>query len=174
MLPPSGPADRPSPPVRGADLVVLYLPLAAMAILLSFSAPVIQAVLARLPGPKEALAAYGAALAVAIFLDSPTLMLLHTGNALAWDRESYRLTRNFAVGVTILLSVATALIGWTSLYDVVFREWLGVPDPIARLARVVRCLARKGMIPALAAHVHDRGLTVGAVSRFYLPLAATA
>ncbi len=93
--------------------------------------PYVAAVVARLPDPSAGLAAYGVALAVAILVEAPVMMLLSASNALVTDAPSYRRLRSFvhllAVGCTGLLAVTLVPAG----HDFLIRRMLNLPDQIA-------------------------------------------
>ena len=83
-----------------------WVPLAVMWLMMAVEQPVIAAFVARMREPEANLAAYGVVFALALFVESPIIMLLTAGTALARDRLSYRrllvFTHLLAGGLTAL------------------------------------------------------------------------
>jgi len=111
-----------------------YLPLALSGLLMTLQQPVIAAAISRTTGASESLAAYGLALSIAVFLESPIQMLLATGTALARDRPSFRLLQRFAVLTGATLVGLGALLVFTPLGRGLFLHVLKAPPPIATQA----------------------------------------
>ena len=93
-----------------------WLPLAAMWILMALEQPMLSAVIARLPEAKLNLAAYGLTFSLALIVESPVIMFLTMGTALAKDRQSYRLLLRFTHIMAWGLTALHLLIGLTPLY----------------------------------------------------------
>jgi hypothetical protein len=113
----------------------LWLPLAISFTLMMLEAPVIQAALARLPESTLHLAAFGLALALSLVIESPVIMLLATAIALVKDAGSYRALRFFTLWLSGSLTILTALVAFTPLFDWLGRKVLGAPLPIVEAAK---------------------------------------
>lgn len=113
----------------------LWLPLAVSFTLMMLEGPSVQASIARLGEPALNLAAFGLVLSLSLIIESPVIMLLSTAIALVRDTQSYRALRAFTIVLISLLTVVTALIAWTRLYDLVVTGLLGIPDNISAAAR---------------------------------------
>lgn len=94
-----------SPRVR--DLWRKFLPLSISDITMAGSEPLVATTLAHLPDSRTELAALGVAKAIAIFLESPIIMVLHASNALAASPAARialrQLVTILCVGLTLLL-----------------------------------------------------------------------
>ena len=109
-----------------------WAPLEATWLMMAIEGPVVAAVIARLASPKLNLAAYGVALAIAMLVEAPIIMVMSAATALAADREAYRKLRNFTLGLN--LAITTLMIG--VLIPPVFRQLarvLGLPPEVASL-----------------------------------------
>ena len=94
--------------------------------------PFLAAVIARLVDPTIGLAAYGVAVAFAVLVESPVIMLMSAATALIEDASSYRRLRNFA---NILNAFATSLLLIVLIPPVhraLFYGVLGLPDAVAQ------------------------------------------
>jgi len=94
--------------------------------------PIMSAVINRLPEEVVMLAALGIVFTLAVTLESPIMSLLNTATALVRDRESYCVVRRYAVIWAVVLTVFSALLAWSPLFDWVVRDAMGVPERIAR------------------------------------------
>ncbi len=115
-------------------MVRFYLPLALSGLLMTLQQPVVAAALARTPTPKESLAAYGLAMSIAVFLESPIQMLLATGAALARDRSSFRLLQRFTLMAGGTLVGLGAILVFTPLSQVLFRHVFNASSPVDSFA----------------------------------------
>jgi hypothetical protein len=118
-------------PVRSSRGIFLFwAPLALQWIMMAIEGPFLAAIIARMSEPTHNLAAYGIALAFAILLESPVIMLMSASTALVEDSESYRRLRNFANALNI---GATALVFVTlipPLFNGMTANVLGLPDEV--------------------------------------------
>ena len=96
--------------------------------------PVVTAAISRTAGARESLAAYGLALSVAVFLESPIQMLLATGTALARDGPSFRLLQRFTAVAGAALVGLGALLAFTPLGQTLFLHVLKAPPRVATQA----------------------------------------
>ena len=82
------------------------------------------------------LAAQGIVVSLSVTIESPIMNLLATSTALAKDRHSYLLLRKFTIHWMILLTIVTALLGYTPLFDLVVLKLMGIPDEVAYWVRI--------------------------------------
>jgi hypothetical protein len=113
----------------------LWLPLAVSFTLMMLEGPTIQAAIARLDDAALNLAAFGLVLSISLIIESPVIMLLSTSIALARDPQSYRALRAFMIWLNLILTLLTALVAWTPLYDLIVGGMLGIPLTISMAAR---------------------------------------
>lgn len=119
------------PRLSNRAIFLFWAPLAATWLMMAAEGPFLAAVIARLADPKVNLAAHGVALAFAVLIESPVIMLMSAATALVEDADSYRKLRNFAGwldgGATALLLVVLV----PPLYDLLVRGALGLPADVA-------------------------------------------
>ena len=115
-------------------LARFYPPLALSGLLMTLQQPVVAAAVSRTAGAGESLAAYGLALSIAVFVESPIQMLLATGAALARDSPSFRLLQRFTALTGATLTSLVALLAFTPLGQTLFLHVLKAPPPVATQA----------------------------------------
>ncbi|MDH3733163.1 MAG: hypothetical protein OEU54_06490 [Gemmatimonadota bacterium] len=128
MPPPSPPAGK---DLSQRGIFRFWVPLAATWVMMAAEGPFLAAVIARLADPTISLAAYGVAIAYAVLVESPVIMLMSAATALIEDEASYRRLRNFA---NLLNAFATSLLLITLIPPVhraLFFGVLGLPEEVA-------------------------------------------
>lgn len=122
-------------PLTYQQILQIWLPLALSWLLMLIEGPFINGVLARLPGPELAIAAFGVIMAVAVVIESPIVPLLTTSTALSKTRQHFFAIRRF----TLILSAITvgmhALLSWTPLYDLIVVPLINMPDALVEPVR---------------------------------------
>lgn len=113
-----------------------WLPLAAMWVIMSAEQPAITAVVSRLPEAKENLAAFGLTFALSLIVESPVIMLLTAGTALATHQQSYRRLLTFTTLLALLFGAVHLLLPLTPLYALILRDAIGTPVEIIETSRV--------------------------------------
>lgn len=136
-------------------------PVMMMWLLMAVEQPIIAASVARLPDPETNLAAFGLAFSVALIIESPVIMLLMAGTALARDSRSYRLLWRFSVVLAVLVTVVHLLVALTPLYDVLMRDVVGAPEAVIAPGRQALAL-----MFAWSAAIAFRRLWQGVMIRF--------
>lgn len=139
-----------------------WMPLALMWGMMAAEQPVVAAFVARMREPELNLASYGVVFALALFVESPVIMLLTAGTALAGDRPSYR---RLLVFTHLLAGGLTALhlgIGLTPLLGIIVLRIVGAPYRVFELGRGALLL----MIPWTGAIAYRR-LWQGVLIRFH-------
>jgi hypothetical protein len=123
-------------PLNQRRILRLWLPLAAMWLLMSLEQPTLSAVIARLPEPKLNLAAYGLTFAFALIVESPVIMFLTLGTALARSRQAYRMLMRFTHLMAWGLTGFHLLLGLSPLYAWILREIVGAPPEVIEPSRI--------------------------------------
>ena len=101
--------------------------------MMALEGPFLAAIIARLPGPKFNLAAYGVAFAFALLVEAPVIMLMSASTALVEDAPSYRKLRNFTYGLNAILTGCMLLLVVPPVGKLVLETLIGLPDEVARL-----------------------------------------
>ncbi|HXV75287.1 MAG TPA: hypothetical protein VD788_03140 [Candidatus Polarisedimenticolaceae bacterium] len=112
-----------------------WLPMAGTWLMMALEAPFLAAVIARLDDPKENLAAFGVAYAIAILVESPVIMILSASTALVDDERSFRRLRRFTYALNATLTAGmTALLlsgGWRTTASML----IGLPAEVVELTQ---------------------------------------
>lgn len=116
--------------MRQRDIFLFWLPLFASWLLMSGEGPIISAAINRLPDEVIMLAAQGIVLSLSVTIESPIINLLSTSTALVRDNASFRVVRRFTIHWAILLTLVSALVAFTPLFDLVVFDWLRTPPEI--------------------------------------------
>lgn len=114
----------------------LWLPLALSFTLMMMESPATNAILSRFPDSATQLAGFGVALGLSLLIESPVIMLLATAIALVRGRESFLALSQFVLVLIGALTILTALIAYTPLYDAIALHLLGLPEPVAESGRM--------------------------------------
>jgi hypothetical protein len=117
-------------------IFIFWLPLFASWLLMTSEGPIISAVINRLPDEVVMLAAQGIVTSLSVTIESPIINLLATSTALTRNRKSYLLIRRFTIHWMILLTLVTALLGFTPLFDVIVLKIMGIPEGVAYWVRI--------------------------------------
>ncbi|BAZ83981.1 hypothetical protein [Dolichospermum compactum] len=136
-----------------------FLPLSLSDVTMACGDPMMTTTLAHLPDAQVNLAAVGIAKSLAIFFESPIIMILHAANALAGSEDSrkalWRFTLFVGAGLTCLLS----LLGLPIIFNFVGVSLLGIP--LAMLTTVSQVLLLMGGWPlAIAWRRYFQGLLI--------------
>jgi hypothetical protein len=98
---------------------------------MTLEGPIVSAAINRLPNEIVMLAAMGIVVSLSVTIESPIMNMLATSTALSNDRPSYLLLRKFTIHWMILLTGVTILLAWTSLFDLLIVDLMGIPDEVA-------------------------------------------
>lgn len=126
----------PEPALSTREVIITWWPLALSWLLMTVELPITGAVIPRLPLPEVNLAAWGVVFNLAVTIQAPGTMLLAASTALVRDGASYRRLGRITVWILSGLTLIHLLIAFTPLYDLVFRNWLGLPPEVADAARL--------------------------------------
>ena len=116
-------------------IFLLWIPLAAMWLMMGIEMPLINAVIARLSDAKANLAAFGVTLAIALIIESPIIQLLAAGTALADNRNNYKRLMSFMHILAISLTALHLILALTPLYGLLLQYVIRVPADIIPLSR---------------------------------------
>ena len=125
---------------RNRQLIQLwqqFIPLSLSDVTMALGDPLTTTTLAHLPDPRTNIAAVGVAKAIAIFCESPIIMLLHTSNALAPTQASRRALWKFALIASGAMSLLLALTTIPAVFAIVGEGWLGVAPSLSGTIRSV-------------------------------------
>lgn len=112
-----------------------WLPLASMWLMMSLEQPIIAGVIARLPDPERNLAAFGLTFSLALIVESPVIMLLTAGTALATHRQPYRLLVAFTTILAVVFTLLHLVIGLTPAYGWIVGRLVGAPAAVVEPGR---------------------------------------
>ena len=126
-------AESPTPLSR-RRILRFWLPLEATWLMMAVEGPFLAAVIARLPGPTENLAAFGVAAALAWIIESPIIMMLSASNALCRDRIAYHKLRRFSFTLNGVVTVIMLALVTPPVFRVVVLGIMGLPPEVAGLA----------------------------------------
>lgn len=130
-----------SPQKPAPSLWRQFLPLSLSDVTMALCDPLVTAAVARLPQPVLTLGALGVAKALAVFFESPIIMLLHASNSLAAARSSRRSLLRFTLLAGGLLAGMITLLTVPRVFGWIASGLLGVePALIEPARRVLLCL----------------------------------
>jgi progressive ankylosis protein len=108
-----------------------FIPLSLSDVTMAAGDPLLTATLAHLPDTRSNLAAVGIGRTLAIFFESPIIMLLHAANAVAADRRSRQVLWQFMLLAGGGLSLGLGLLALPVIFDRVGTRYLGIPTALA-------------------------------------------
>jgi hypothetical protein len=123
-------------PLTSSRIFWFWIPLATMWLMMAIEHPAIAAVMARLSNPEPNLAIFGVTFSLALIIESPVIMLLTAGTALARDRQSYQRLLRFTHILVMALTALHLIIGLTPLYRFIVGTLIGVPGEIFEASRL--------------------------------------
>ncbi|MDE2951474.1 MAG: hypothetical protein OXT68_11985 [Chloroflexota bacterium] len=116
-------------------VLVFWLPLAMAWLLMTVEGPLIQGVISRKPDSETQLAAFGLMFSLSILIETPVIMLLATGSALARNRQAFRVLWRFMMAVNLLVAAVAILMAFTPLLDFYLGILLNIPAHIVEATR---------------------------------------
>jgi progressive ankylosis protein len=125
---------------RNRQLIQLwqqFIPLSLSDVSMALGDPLTTTTLAHLPDARTNLAAVGVAKAIAIFCESPIIMLLHASNALAPTQVSRRALWQFTLIASSGMSLLLALTTIPVVFAIVGEGWLGVAPALSNPIRSI-------------------------------------
>ena len=122
------------------DLWKEFLPLSLSDVTMALGDPLQTTTLAHLPNARNTIAAVGIARSIAIFFESPIIMILHASNALAPNPASRKALWKFVVLAGGGLSLLLFLIALPGVFPFVGDRLLGIPPALLPIAQQVLLL----------------------------------
>ncbi|MDZ7994533.1 MAG: hypothetical protein RM022_024425 [Nostoc sp. EfeVER01] len=116
-------------------LLAQFIPLSLTDVAMTLGDPLQTSALSRLAFPQETLAGVGVVKGVAVFLESPIIMILHASTALGGQAKSRRALWQFTVIAGLALSSIFLLLTWEPLYNWLLLDVFGVSSSIAARGR---------------------------------------
>ncbi len=114
-----------------------FIPLSLSDVTMALGDPLTTTTLAHLADPRTNIAALGVAKAIAIFCESPIIMLLHASNALAPTQASRRALWRFTLIASGTMTLLLALTAIPAIFTIVGEGWLGVVPSLSNTIRSV-------------------------------------
>ncbi|MEL6405407.1 MAG: hypothetical protein AAFV98_17140 [Chloroflexota bacterium] len=112
-----------------------WLPLAFSFLLMIFEGPWIQGVMSRQDDAATQLAAFGIVVGLVVLIETPVIMFLAVGSALAKDRQAYRVLSRYVLIANVLLTIVHALMAFTPLLDFYLGVILDIPPELIEETR---------------------------------------
>jgi hypothetical protein len=128
------PHDATPQPLTAGRVARFWLPLEATWLMMAAEGPFVAAIIARLAAPKENLAAFAVATALAWMVESPIIMMLSASNALVRDGVAYLKLRRFSSALNGAVTAVMAILVLPPVFDLVARGAMGLAPDVARLA----------------------------------------
>jgi progressive ankylosis protein len=122
------------------DLWREFLPLSLSDVTMACGDPLQTTTLAHLPDARTNIAAVGIARSIAIFFESPIIMILHASNALAPNPNSRKALWRFVLLTGSGLSALLVLISLPFIFAIVGDRVLGIPPTLLPIAQQVLLL----------------------------------
>ncbi len=143
------------------DVARFHMPLAAASLLNLLAQPLIGAGLARMPHPRETLAAWPVIWGILFVFRAPTFSLPEAIIALAGEPRHRGPLRDFCRNVGTACSVALGFLAGTPLIGAYLRIFAGLPESIGNFVRPALLLS--AVLPFISAwHSWYRGLLMSA------------
>lgn len=136
-----------------------FLPLSLSDVTMALGDPLITTTLAHLPLAQVNLAAVGVAKSLAVFFESPIIMILHASNALAPSQIARRVLWRFTLLTGGILSFLLCLLTLPIIFTIVSDRLLGIPSNILATVRQV-LLLMGGWAFAIAWRRYFQGLLI--------------
>jgi progressive ankylosis protein len=117
-----------------------FMPLSLSDVTMACGDPLVTTTLAHLPDARTNLAGVGIAKALAIFFESPIIMLLHASNAVAANPKSRQALWRFMLLAGGSLSLLLGLLASPLIFNLVGERLLGIPVALAATVQQVLLL----------------------------------
>jgi progressive ankylosis protein len=136
-----------------------FLPLSLSDVTMALGDPLMNTTLAHLPDARMNLAGVGIARSLAVFFESPIIMILHASNALASSQASRSALWRFVLLSGGVLSLALTIMGLPFVFDIIGNRLLGIPEALSPTVKQVLILV--GLWPfAIAWRRYFQGLLI--------------
>ena len=112
-----------------------FLPLSMSDVTMAIGDPAVTFTMANLPAARENLSAVGAAKSLAVFFESPIIMVLHASNTLAVNPVASRLLKRFVLYAMVLLSSSMVCLTIPAVFTLVGTKIFGFDEMLAAESR---------------------------------------
>ncbi len=129
------------PELSYRQLVNFHWPLATSNLLFLFTQPIIAAALARSAQPVLNLAAWPVLHGLLFITRAPELALPEVTIAVSEEKDSFAAIRRFGLAVGLTFCILLALVSFTPLSEIYFRDLIGTSAELANIARSGAALA---------------------------------
>lgn len=130
-----GPATVPESPGL-SQLLRKFIPLSLSDVVMALGDPLQTMALTRLPDAQATLAGMGVVKAIAVFLESPIIMILHASTALGKQAASRSALWRFMLLLSGILSLIFAGLCVGPVYDWLLLSFFGVSQEVASIGRI--------------------------------------
>jgi progressive ankylosis protein len=117
-----------------------FIPLSLSDVTMACGDPLVTTMLAYLPNARANIAGLGIAKALAIFFESPIIMMLHASNAVAANARSRQVLWRFMLLSGGGLSLCLGLLGLFLIFPSIGMQLLGIPAALIPRVREILCL----------------------------------
>ncbi|MCU0291529.1 MAG: hypothetical protein MUF10_05995 [Thermoanaerobaculaceae bacterium] len=125
-----------STPLSTGRIARFWAPLAATWLMMAAEGPFVAALIARLAEPKLNLAAWGVAIAFAMLIEAPVIMIMSAATALVRDRASFGAMRRFIYVINGGVTLVMLALLLPPVFRLVAGRLIGLPDEVVRLAHL--------------------------------------
>lgn len=133
----SKPTETTTPESPGlGQLLRKFVPLSLSDVAMALGDPLQTTALTRLDHPQASLAAMGVVKSIAVFLESPIIMILHASTALGKQEEARKALWRFMLLLSLGLSLLFAFLCWGPVYDRLLGTVFGVEPSVAQIGRI--------------------------------------
>lgn len=98
--------------------------------------PVLLSIIARLGDAKYNLAAFGIAMAFALIIESPVIMLMSASTALVKERDSYLKLKKFTDILNVSVTIIQLIILIPPIFNFIVQDLMGVPENVTHLTYI--------------------------------------
>jgi hypothetical protein len=114
-------------------IFTFWAPLSATWLMMALEGPFLGAVIAHLADPKFNLAAYGAATAIAMIVESPILMILSAAITMVENKYTFLKMRNFTYALNAIITAIMLILLIPPVFDGLAFGLMKLPAEIGRL-----------------------------------------
>ncbi|MES2766964.1 MAG: hypothetical protein V4642_13905, partial [Bacteroidota bacterium] len=114
-------------------IFAFWAPLSATWLMMALEGPFLGAVIAHLADPKFNLAAYGAATAIAMIIESPILMILSAAITMVENKYTFLKMRNFTYALNAIITAMMLIVLIPPVFDALAFGLMDLPAEIGRL-----------------------------------------
>ncbi|RKZ12261.1 hypothetical protein DRQ53_10985 [bacterium] len=118
-----------------SEVLRFWWPLASTWLLMATEGLLLAFIIARMPGPRENLAAYGVAFSFAIIVEAPVILLMSASTALVKDAQGYRALWRFTVRLNLVITGVMLVLVLPPVWNAM-ASLIGLTPGVAHLVHV--------------------------------------